>query len=319
MMGSAGRILLITGGIGGAKLSVGFSKIYESGLLSFVVNTGDDFDYMGLRICPDIDTLLYSLSDQADQKRGWGLFDETWNCLDSLKRLGCENWFNLGDKDLATHIYRNYLMMSGHSLSDITLDIARQFSINSLIMPMSNDLLQTVLHTDEGSLDFQDYFVRRRCMPVVRSVSFANVESARPSAVLVDYFAKTPPEVIVFCPSNPFLSIDPILNVPGMTQLILDSGAPVLAISPIVNGDSLKGPTAKILKELGMSVCSVQIAKYYQENYPGLISTFVIDNSDIGLTNRIQDLGLNVFVTHTIMNSEREKVELAESLLGFCG
>ena len=319
MMGSAGRILLITGGIGGAKLSVGFSKIYESGLLSFVVNTGDDFDYMGLRICPDIDTLLYSLSDQADQKRGWGLFDETWNCLDSLKKFGCETWFNLGDKDLATHIYRNYLMMRGHSLSDITLDIAKQFSINSLIMPMSNELLQTVLHTDEGSLDFQDYFVRRRCMPVVRSVSFANVESARPSAVLLDYFAKTPPEVIVLCPSNPFLSIDPILNVPGLTQLILDSGAPVLAISPIVNGDSLKGPTAKILTELGMSVCAVQIAKYYQENYPGLISTFVIDNSDIGLTNRIQDLGLNVFVTHTIMNSEREKVELAESLLGFCG
>ena len=210
-------------------------------------------------------------------------------------------------------------MMRGQSLSDITLDIARQFSINSLIMPMSNDLLQTVLHTDEGSLDFQDYFVRRRCMPVVRSVSFANVESARPSAVLVDYFAKTPPEVIIFCPSNPFLSIDPILNVPGLTQLILDSGAPVLAISPIVNGDSLKGPTAKILTELGMSVCAVQIAKYYQEDYPGLISTFVIDNSDIGLTNRIQDLGLNVFVTHTIMNSEREKVELAESLLDFCG
>ena len=319
MMGSAGRILLITGGIGGAKLSVGFSKIYESDLLSFVVNTGDDFDYMGLRICPDIDTLLYSLSDQADQKRGWGLFDETWNCLDSLKKFGCETWFNLGDKDLATHIYRNYLMMRGHSLSDITLDIAKQFSINSLIMPMSNELLQTVLHTDEGSLDFQDYFVRRRCMPVVRSVSFANVESARPSAVLLDYFAKTPPEVIVLCPSNPFLSIDPILNVPGLTQLILDSGAPVLAISPIVNGDSLKGPTAKILTELGMSVCAVQIAKYYQENYPGLISTFVIDNSDIGLTNRIQDLGLNVFVTHTIMNLEREKVELAESLLGFCG
>ena len=319
MMGSAGRILLITGGIGGAKLSVGFSKIYESDLLSFVVNTGDDFDYMGLRICPDIDTLLYSLSDQADEKRGWGLFDETWNCLDSLKKFGCETWFNLGDKDLATHIYRNYLMMRGHSLSDITLDIAKQFSINSLIMPMSNELLQTVLHTDEGSLDFQDYFVRRRCMPVVRSVSFANVESARPSAVLLDYFAKTPPEVIVLCPSNPFLSIDPILNVPGLTQLILDSGAPVLAISPIVNGDSLKGPTAKILTELGMSVCAVQIAKYYQENYPGLISTFVIDNSDIGLTNRIQDLGLNVFVTHAIMNSEREKVELAESLLGFCG
>jgi LPPG:FO 2-phospho-L-lactate transferase len=186
-------------------------------------------------------------------------------------------------------------------------------------MPMSNDHLQTVLHTDEGSLDFQDYFVRRRCMPVVRSVSFANVESARPPPVLLDYFAKTPPEVIVLCPSNPFLSIDPILNVPGLTQLILDSRAPVLAISPIVNGDSLKGPTAKILTELGMSVCAVQIAKYYRDNYPGLISTFVIDNSDIGLTNRIQDLGLNVFVTHTIMNSEREKVELAESLLGFCG
>ena len=319
MKDSAGRILLITGGIGGAKLSVGFSKIYESDLLSFVVNTGDDFDYMGLRICPDIDTLLYSLSDQADQKRGWGLFDETWSCLDSLKRLGCETWFNLGDKDLATHIYRNYLMTRGHSLSDITLDIAKQFSINSLIMPMSNDHLQTVLHTDEGSLDFQDYFVRRRCMPVVRSVSFANVESARPPPVLLDYFAKTPPEVIVLCPSNPFLSIDPILNVPGLTQLILDSRAPVLAISPIVNGNSLKGPTAKICTELGMSVSAIQIAKYYRENYPGLISTFVIDNSDIGLTNRIQDLGLNVFVTHTIMNSEREKIELAESLLGFCG
>tara|TARA_B100000287_G_scaffold355796_1_gene346490 strand:+ start:41 stop:1000 length:960 start_codon:yes stop_codon:yes gene_type:complete len=319
MIDSAGRILLITGGIGGAKLSVGFSKIYESDLLSFVVNTGDDFDYMGLRICPDIDTLLYSLSDQADQKRGWGLSDETWSCLDSLKRLGCETWFNLGDKDLATHIYRNYLMAKGASLSDITLDIAKQFSINSLIMPMSNDPLHTVLHTDEGSLDFQDYFVRRSCIPVLRSVSFTNFESARPPPVLLDYFAKTPPEVIILCPSNPFLSIDPILNVPGVTQLILDSRAPVLAVSPIVNGESLKGPTAKILTELGMPVSAAQVAKYYQENYPGLISTFVIDNSDSRLSNTIQDLGLNVFVTHTIMKSEREKIELAESLLGFCG
>ena len=281
---------MLTGGVGGAKLSVGFRKIYENDLLSFVVNTGDDFDYLGLRICPDIDTLLYTLSDQVDQNRGWGLADETWNSLNSLKNLGCETWFNLGDKDLATHIYRKHQMLNGRSLSAITMDIAKRFSIASLIMPMTDDIVSTVLHTDDGSLDFQDYFVRRRCIPVVRSVSFANIRSTRPSSGLLKYFAKTPPEAIIICPSNPFLSIEPILNVPGLRQLVMNLRIPVLAVSPVVNGGSLKGPTAKILREFGMSVSAVEVAKYYLKKYPGLISTFVIDTSDSGFTNTIQTL-----------------------------
>ncbi len=318
MNDNTGQILLITGGVGGAKLSLGFSKIYDSSLLSFVVNTGDDFEYLGLSICPDIDTLIYSLSSQVDKERGWGLSNETWNSLDSLEKLGCETWFKLGDKDLATHIYRSYQMKRGRSLSEVTSDIAAKFLINSLIMPMSDDSIRTILRTSEGDLDFQDYFVRRQCMPIIRSVSLDNVETSRPSPVLQNYFTNTSPKAIVICPSNPFLSIDPILSVPGLCKLILDSDAPVLAVSPIVNGDSLKGPTAKILTEFGMSVCALEVAKYYQNKYPGLISTFVIDNSDSELSDKIQELGIDVFVTDTIMNTERKKKALAESLLSLC-
>ncbi len=315
---STGQILLITGGVGGAKLSLGFSKVYDSNSLSFIVNTADDFEYLGLRICPDIDTLLYNLSSQVDIERGWGVSDETWNCLDSLGQLGCETWFKLGDRDLATHVYRSYQMTRGRSLSEVTLDIARKFLIKSLIMPMSDDSVRTTLRTDQGDLDFQDYFVHKQCIPLIRSISLDNVETSRPSPVLQDYFANTSPQAIIICPSNPFLSIDPILSVPGLCKLILDSHAPVLAVSPIVNGDSLKGPTAKILTEFGMSVCAFEVARYYQNKYPGLISTFIIDNSDRELIGKIQELGIDVFATDIIMNSERKKKALAESLVNLC-
>ena len=226
-----------------------------------------------------------------------------------------DTWFQLGDKDLATHLYRTQQVSLGHSLSAVVSDIASRFSIQSLVMPMTDERVRTVLHTDENDLDFQEYFVRRNCGPIIRSISFTDVGLSKPSSALVQYFSESPPSLIIICPSNPFLSIDPILNVPGLTELISNLGAPVVGVSPIVSGEALKGPAGKIFAELNRKVSALSVAEYYSEKYPELISYFVIDSVDKDLANSIQSLGLSVIITNTIMITDLDKKELALSLL----
>jgi LPPG:FO 2-phospho-L-lactate transferase len=302
-----GSVLAISGGIGGAKLALGLQATLAPGALTVVVNTGDDFEHLGLAISPDIDTTLYTLGGIANPQLGWGRADETWGCMQELERLGAESWFRLGDKDLAVHIERTRRIAAGHPLGDIVDDLARRFGIASRVLPMSNDRVRTVLDTDEGSLEFQHYFVRRRCEPPIRGLRYEGAAQARPSvsaeqALLAD--------AAIICPSNPYLSIDPILAIPGWRSALERCEAPVVAISPLIGGAAVKGPTAKIMHELSFDVSPVTIAGHYQH----IIDGFVLDSVDQALAPRFD---IPLLVTNTLMRTVEDKQRLAREVLDF--
>src|SRR5580704_12409697 len=265
MSGTEGFVLALSGGIGGAKLALGLYRILPAGALTVVANTGDDFEHLGLAISPDIDTLLYTLASLDNLELGWGRRDETWTFMAALERLGGETWFRLGDGDLATHVERTRRLARGESLSAITDDFRRRFGIAARLLPASDDPVRTRLHTDEGWLDFQDYFVRRRCAPIVREIVFAGAETARPHPDILAALADPALRLVAICPSNPFISIDPILAVPGIRRALQDCPAPVLAVSPISGGKAVKGPTAKMMQELGLPVGAAAVARHYRD------------------------------------------------------
>jgi len=304
-------VLALSGGVGGAKLALGMADVLPPGQLHVVVNTADDFRHLGLHISPDIDTLLYTLSENANEVLGWGLASETWNAMDALQRLGGDTWFRLGDKDLATHLWRTELLDRGESLSQVTAVLARQLGVASHVHPMCEELVRTTVHCQGSDLPFQHYFVKERCDPVVTGFSFEGIAGAQPNETVMTLLRNAAFAAIVVCPSNPFVSIDPILQMPGFWCSLRDNPAPVVLVSPIVAGKAIKGPAAKMMKELGVPVTALAAAQHYCERYPGLIDYFVIDESDATLAHDIFDLGLKVVVAPTIMKSRADKQRLA--------
>lgn len=309
-MPAANRVLALCGGIGGAKLALGLDAMLAADRLTVIVNTGDDFEHLGLHVAPDLDTVLYTLAGVSDPVRGWGRVDESWSFMGALGELGGETWFALGDRDLAVHVERTRRLRAGETLTSIVADMARRLSVGAQIAPMTDDAVRTIVHTPDGPMSFQHYFVRHACTPVVKSISIAGALEARPSPVFREAIADPSLFAIVICPSNPYLSVDPILAVPGIREALEDATVPVIAVSPVIGGEAVKGPTAKIMKELGLDVTSRTIVDHYR----GVIDGFVIDAADAADADR---LGLRVAVTRTLMKSIDDKRNLAQDVLVF--
>ncbi len=304
-------VLALSGGIGGAKLALGLYRVLPSGELTVVANTGDDFEHLGLAISPDIDTLLYTLAGLDNPELGWGRRNETWTFMAALEALGGETWFKLGDGDLATHVERTRLLAAGESLSQITEDFRHRLGISARLLPMSDNRVRTRLRTDEGWLDFQDYFVRLRASPMVREIAYAGASKARANpdflAALADDL-----ELVVICPSNPFLSIDPALSLPGVRDALRACRAPVVAVSPIIGGKAVKGPTAKIMAELGLPVGAAAVARHYED----ILDVFIAEEAD---ASEVEDLGIPVRLARTLMSTIEDREALARAVLAVAG
>lgn len=307
------KCVALSGGVGGAKLALGLYKAMDPDDLLIVANTGDDFEHLGLRICPDIDTVTYTLGGVANPELGWGRADESWAFMETLGALGGETWFNLGDRDLALHVERTRRLEGGETLSRITDDMAARFGISAGIAPMCDEDVRTVVETPDGPLAFQHYFVRERCAPRVTGFRFDGASAARPSEAFAAAFADEGPDMVAICPSNPFISIDPILAIPGVREMLRDCAAPVVAVSPIVGGQAIKGPTAKMMNELGLAVTARAVAEHYGD----LIDGFVLDRADGDAADAIKSLGPDVLVANTVMKSLDDRVSLARDVVAF--
>lgn len=305
-----GRVVALSGGIGGAKLALGLDRILPAGELSIICNTGDDFEHLGLTICPDIDTVLYTLSGRANKTLGWGREGETWTFMAALKDLGGETWFNLGDGDLALHVERTRRLAQGDTPSAITGAFARAFGLASEILPMSDTPVRTIVQTPDGPLPFQRYFVEQQCKPEVTGFHFDGAPGAAMPEDVRAALAEPGLAAIVICPSNPLISIDPILSVPGLCAALRAASAPVVAVSPIIGGKAVKGPTAKMMRELGLPTTSAGIARHYGDLLDGL----VIDRADAG---EAEALAIPSLVTPTLMTTDADKTRLAGEVLDF--
>ena len=309
MSAKPGFVLALSGGIGGAKLALGLYRVLPEGALTVVANTGDDFVHLGLAVSPDLDTLLYTLAGLDNPTTGWGRRDETWTFMAALEALGGETWFKLGDGDLATHIERTRRLASGESLSAIIDDFRRRLGISARLLPMSDDPVRTRLLAAEGWLDFQDWFVRRQCAPAIREIAFAGAEAARPQPEFVAALDDPDLRLVVICPSNPFISVDPVLAVAGVRDALRDCPAPVVAVSPILGGRAVKGPTAKLMAELGLPVDAAAVAHHYGD----LLDHYVIDEADADLT---ADLRVPWTAVRTLMETLADRETLARVVLG---
>ena len=305
------RVAALAGGVGGAKFAAGLQAVLPAGALTVIVNTGDDFEHWGLTICPDIDTVLYGLAGVNNPQTGWGRADETWAMLTEMERLGGEGWFRLGDKDVALHLLRSEWLRSGANLSEVTDRLRRTLGVPSRILPMCNEPVRTLVHTDEGDLPFQDYFVRRRCEPTFRGLTFVGADKALLSPDVAK--ALRGAAQIIICPSNPYLSVDPILSLPGLHDLVRESSAAVIAVSPIVGGRAVKGPAAKMMREMGLTTSPLTVV----EHYAALLDGFVFDEQDGALARDGMALPPTL-VTDTIMTDLASKRRLAAEVLRFC-
>ena len=303
-----GSVLALSGGVGGAKLALGLYRVLLPDTLAVVANTGDDFEHLGLSISPDLDTLLYTLSGQDNPGLGWGRAGETWTFMAALEALGGETWFRLGDGDLATHVERTRRLKAGENLSAVIDDFRRRLGIAARLLPMSDDPVRTRLRTSGGWLDFQDYFVRLRCAPVIDRLEFASAESARPHPEFLAALDDPDLRAVVICPSNPFISIDPILALPGIRAALRECRAPVVAVSPIVAGKAVKGPTAKMMAELGLPVDAATVARHYRD----FLDLYIADEEDAAA---IAGLEMPVVLTHTLMRSLADRETLARTVL----
>jgi len=299
------RIVVLSGGVGGAKLVLGLER-GGFGPVTAIVNTGDDFEHLGLRISPDIDTLLYTLSGKANAAQGWGREGESWNFMAVARGLGAPDWFNLGDGDLALHVLRSAALRAGEPLSVIVARFARSWGIAAAVLPMSDDPVATMIDSDAGLLAFQNYFVERRCAPAVRAIRFEGAQAARPAPGVIEAIGDPRNRAIVIAPSNPWLSVAPILAVPGMSEALRDAAAPVVAVSPLVGGAAVKGPTAKIMGELGLPCDARAVAAHYH----GLIDGMLIDERDAP-----GDPDLAVMRIDTLMTTLEDRVRVAGAAL----
>jgi LPPG:FO 2-phospho-L-lactate transferase len=308
---SKSHVLALCGGVGGAKLAAGLAAVLAPNDLSIVVNTGDDFTHMGLKISPDIDTVVYTLSGLADQQRGWGLAGETWRTMAMLGRLGEPQWFQLGDCDLAMHIARSHRLAEGQTLSAVTADLAASLGIGPAIIPMTDDRVATELVTDDGVLPFQRYFVAEQCRPEVREIRYQGAEAALMSAGFAQALTRKDLAAVLICPSNPYLSIDPLLALPGMRAGLAALRVPRVAVSPIIGGKAIKGPLAKLMAERGVSVDVLGIARHYL----GLIDILLIDDEDAAMAPGIEALGIAVSIVPAMMHNQEDRIKLAKSAL----
>jgi LPPG:FO 2-phospho-L-lactate transferase len=298
------KITALAGGVGGAKLAHGLAQILPPKDLTIIVNTGDDFELLGLTICPDLDTVCYTLAGLANSETGWGRENETWNTISNIEKLGGPTWFKLGDQDFATHLERTKRLKEGKLLSQVTREFCAAWGIKQTVLPMSDSPVRTIVDTDEGELAFQEYFVHRHCEPIVKGFRFDGVEVAEP--VIGAHDAIESAQAIVICPSNPWVSIDPILRV------IQKINKPVVAVSPIIGGKTVKGPAAKMYAELGIEPSALAVANHYQ----GLLSGFVLDNTDRSLSDKIE---VKTLATDTLMNSPADRARLAMDVIHFIG
>lgn len=303
----SGKVAALCGGVGGAKLALGLCHVLEPDQLSIIVNTADDFEHLGLSISPDIDTVVYTLSQQVNPSTGWGRSDETWRFMEALERLGGTTWFNLGDTDLATHAFRTGRLASGARLTEITREIAQAYGIKVPILPATDDRIRTIVETDEGALPFQRYFVGRRCEPAVRSLRYENASNTRPTPEVIAALEAPDLAAVVICPSNPFLSVEPILAIPGIRERIAGRGVPVVAVSPIIAGKSIKGPLGKMMAEFGLPADVKTIADHYRE----LADIIIVDEADRNATFN----GPEKHVTATLMRTLSDKIALAGFVL----
>lgn len=312
-MASSRSILALSGGVGGAKLASGLAQCLSPDELLIVANTADDFRHLGLHIAPDMDSVMYALADRNDQQRGWGLKDESWRCMEQMQAIGGPSWFSLGDKDLATHLLRSSLINDGASLSAASATLCAGFGVAHPLVPMSDDPVQTIVHSVEGRLAFQEYFVARQCEPQVSGFEFEGIAQANPQ---VDYWRALNNELtsgIIICPSNPFVSVEPLLALSGVRDALAKLTIPIVAVSPIVGGQALKGPAAKMLAELGLEVSALSVAQHYQ----GLVTHFVLDSVDASLTRDVEALGMQVLVCDSIMRDRASQKALAEHILAW--
>ncbi|MGE0798686.1 MAG: 2-phospho-L-lactate transferase [Lautropia sp.] len=299
-------IVALSGGIGGAKLALGLARTLPAGELTVVVNTGDDFEHLGFAISPDVDTLTYVLAGLDDPVRGWGRRDETWQFMKALGEVGGETWFSLGDQDLALHVERTRRLRAGEPLSAVTAAIASRLGIASRVLPMSDDPVRTEVAVDTGWIAFQEYFVRQRCAPAVRAIRYVGADRARPAPGVIESLAAPDLQAVVICPSNPWLSIDPILAVPGLRAALAAAPAPVLAVCPLVGGQAIKGPTAKLMDELGIARGIAAIGEHYAD----CIDTLVIDRIDAGTPCPIP-----IAAADTVMKTAKDKESLARAVI----
>ena len=301
--------LLLAGGVGAAKFIEGLVNVVSPELLKIIVNTGDDIDLFGLKICPDLDIITYTLSNLIDKEKGWGFAEETFNCLSILKKFYNTGWFNAGDKDLATHIYRTDLYRQGFSKAEITAKICKSFGVKSLIIPMSNEPVETYIKTPTESMHFEKYYIKYQCKPEILGVEFKGIKEAKPVKGVVEYINKA--KRIIICPSNPIVSIDTILQVKGIKDNLLKVKEKVYAISPLIKGATVKGPADKLMKSLGLEVSCVGVANFYKD----IIGHFIIDNKDCELKPEIEKLGIRTYCYDTLMTNLKKKIQLAQFVI----
>jgi LPPG:FO 2-phospho-L-lactate transferase len=307
---SAMKILLLSGGVGGAKMAEGLYHSEYGKELSVIGNVADDLLFHGLWVSPDIDTLTYTLADLIDTDKGWGQKDETNNTLNALEILGCETWMYLGDKDFATHIYRTQQKKSGISASAIAKNIARKMGVTANILLPTDQVIQNSIHTEQGWLDFQSYFVKQGCQPEILDIRLTGIDDARPTQESLTAISEA--DLIIIAPSNPIVSINPIVNVPGIREALKAADAPVVAVSPIINGQTVKGPADRMMTAMGFSNDVLGVAHCYE----GLIDALVIDFEDKSLVSALETFGIKVMVAQTRMNNRNDKVSLAEQVVG---
>jgi LPPG:FO 2-phospho-L-lactate transferase len=301
------KVVALAGGVGGARLADGLRQQLPARDLSVIVNTADDFEHVGLMISPDVDTVLYTLAGIESPETGWGRADETWNFLETLAHLGGPTWFHLGDRDLAVHIHRTSLLHAGVPLSEVTRRIGAALGVEAAVLPMSDDPVRTLVGTEAGELPFQEYFVARRCSPAVRSFRFEGAAQARPAPGVAERLSEA--EIIVLCPSNPWVSLDPILAVPGIEDRL--RGKTVVGVSPLVGGRAIRGPAAKMAVELGRAASAVTVA----EHFGGILTGFVIDRVDAASTEAIERFGIRIRLADTVMRDRRARAALAAEVL----
>lgn len=310
----SGGVLALAGGVGGAKLAVGLARILDPDALTIVVNTGDDETFYGLHVSPDIDTVTYSLAGLANPETGWGYVGDTFNALETLKTLGADAWFGLGDHDLALHLRRTDMLRSGMTLSEVTLDLSGQMGVRHPIVPMSDQPVRTIIESTDSEMSFQEYFVHRRSEPEVIGLRFDGADSASASPMFQTAMENA--DAIVFCPSNPFLSVDPILALPGVRDLIAATGVPIVVVSPIIGGRAVKGPAARIFQTFAHKPPS---ALAVAEHYEGMATHFVMDNEDEASLEAVEALGYQVLVTETLMTEAASKIALATAVCEMAG
>lgn len=303
------RAVALAGGVGGAKLADGLARALPPENLTVIVNTGDDFEHLGLYICPDLDTVCYALAGVANPATGWGRADETWGALETLGKLGGPTWFRLGDLDLGLHLERTRRIRLGQPLSQITEHFRRALGIHPRIVPMTDDSVPTWVNTDQGELPFQEYFVHRQCHPRVTGFRFQDVERARPAPGVLDALQEA--DLVVICPSNPWVSIDPILAVPGIRTAL--RGTPVVAVSPIIGGQAVKGPAAKMYAELGIQPSALSVAFHYSD----LLSGFVLDDLDADQADAVRESGIRTWITGTLMRTLEDRARLGKEVIKF--